>query len=519
MSNKVAILISGLLISLSFPTVLFGWHLPNLGFLAWFGLVPLLLFIAEESPRKVFFHAWLTAILFYFISYYWIYVALHDYGGIAPITSIGVLLLLSAAMALYVGAAFFLARWLTLKTKTEFLIVLPASWTLFEWTRNYTPFGGFPWSNLAMSQSSYPWLIQIVDLTGIYGVIFLLVWFNVWVSEAILKWQGKTVLLFKQKTIVTFLLLGIVVGYGFFRIDQYQEEAMKGPHLKVALLQPNIPQEEKWDPVFLPKHKAVFQEAVQSLQNHVDLIVWPETSWFQTLSLETKWVHPQKYFVTPQGNRTPYSLLGLSFYRMENQTDENQGERYFNSAGLFDAQGNLVGKYHKRHLVPFGEYVPLKRLFSFLKPVAAIGDFERGTDRTPLAMEGLKIAPLICYEDIFPELSRAMVQDGANLLINMTNDAWYGLSSAAHQHLALSQFRTIETRRTMIRATNTGVSAVIEATGKITAQTPLFEQSVVIHQIPLLKKQTGYTKLGDWFVAACFFFILWQGIIARRPKT
>lgn len=503
MSNKVAILISGLLASLSFPTVLFGWHVPNLGFLAWFGLAPLLLVIFEATPRKAFLYGWLTAVLFYFISYYWIYVALHDYGGLSAIASGSTLLLLAISMALYIGVAVGLARWLVLKTGGELLIFLPAFWTLLEWARNYTPFGGFPWSNLAMSQSNYAPLIQIADITSVYGVIFLLVWFNVWVAEVILKWRGRTVPLFKQKTIVTVLLFVVVLGYGFFRINQYQKLGRKSPHLKVALLQPNIPQEEKWEPAFFVKHKTVFQEMIRPLQDHVDLIVWPETSWFETPLLETKWIHPQKYFVTPKGERTPYSLIGLSFLAFK----KNE-ERYYNSAALFDAQGNLLGHYHKSHLVPFGEYIPLKNLFFFLKPVAAIGDFERGFDWTPLAMGDVEMAPLICFEDIFPELSRKMARNGANLLVNITNDAWYGRSSAAYQHLALAQFRSVETRRAMVRATNTGVSAVIDPTGKVVTQTPLFEQSVIIHQIPLLKRQTGYTRLGDWFVVACFILVI-----------
>ena len=506
MSNKIAILISGLLVALSFPTVLFGWHLPNFGFLAWFGLVPLLLAIENAKPPRAFLVGWISATISFLISFYWIYVALHDYGGLSSLISIAILFLFAAANALYIGAACGLARWFTLKTKTEFLIALPVFWTLAEWARNYTPFGGFPWSNLAMSQSNYATLVQIADVTGVYGVIFILVWFNVWLSQSIRNFK-------KSQTVVTAILIFSVFGYGLIRIHNKTKEALSAPHLKVGLIQPNISQNEKWSGDFLSKHKTIFQEAVRSLQNNVDLIVWPESSWFETLSPENRFIPSKDFFVTASREGKPYSLLGLIL-----ATPQNNEFRYFNSAALVDAWGNVVGQYSKVHLVPFGEYVPLKQLFSFLKPVAAIGDFQPGTDLKPLAIEQLKIAPLICYEDIFPELSRAMVKNGANLLVNMTNDAWYGRSSAAYQHLAAAQFRAVETGRAFVRATNTGISAVIDPTGQVVNAAPIFEQSVIVHQIPLLQAQTIYTKLGNWFIAACFLLALVPVVMRKREN-
>jgi len=513
MKKYGACLLSGILIAFSFPTILFGWHFPDSGYLAWFGLVPLFLMVFETTPRKAFILGFLTASVYYLISIYWIYLALHDFGHLSPITSSLTLLAMSMIMALYIGFACFLARVFAQKTKGELLIWLPIFFTLIEWGRNYTPFGGLPASNLGMSQHNYSYLIQIADVTGIYGVIFLLIWFNVWFTELILKFQGKRVTLFRQKTYVTFLLLILVLGYGYYRIEEQKNLSANAPKLKVGLIQPNIPQDEKWDDSFLPKQKALFKEAVQSLQNHVDLIVWPETAWFETLWLNTSKIAPEKFFVTPGEENQPYSLLGLSFLTLKDKE-----ERYFNSAALLDSNGLIIDKYHKVHLVPFGEYIPLKKLFSFLKPVATIGDFEAGKTANPLTMGSWKMAPLICFEDIFPEPSRTMVRQGAHFLINITNDAWYGHTSAAYQHLALAQFRSVETRRAMVRATNTGVTAVIDPTGKVVNISPIFEQSVVVHQVPMLVKQTVYTKLGDWFIVACFLLVFWQGINICRKK-
>lgn len=506
MSDKIAILVSGLLIALSFPTVLFGWHLPNLGFLAWFGLVPLLLAIEKAKPSRAFLYGWISATISFLISFYWIVIALHDYGGLSFFISIAVLFLLAATMALYIGAACGLARWLVLKTNAEWLVVLPAFWTLCEWLRNFTPFGGFPWANLAMSQSNTAPLIQIADVTGVYGVIFLLVWFNVWLAQSIRRFK-------KPQTIVTAILFVAVLGYGFIQIHNKNRKAFNAPHLKVGLIQPNIPQNEKWDEAMLARHKTIFQKAVQSLQNNVDLIVWPESSWFEALSLNNRFIPSKNFFVTASRERKPYSLIGA-----ESTVVRIAKSISWNSAVLIDAWGNIIGDYKKFHLVPFGEYIPLKQLFSFLKPVAAIGDFERGFDLKPLVIEQLKIAPLICYEDIFPELARTMVKNGANLLANMTNDAWYGRSSAPYQHLAAAQFRAVETGRAFVRTTNTGISAVIDPTGKVVNAAPIFEQSVIVHQVPLLSAETGYTRMGNWLIVACWLLVLWPLFFRRTPR-
>lgn len=495
-------LLSGLLIALSFPTVFFGWKLLNLGFFAWFGLVPLILALQKSTPRRAFAQGFLTATIFFLIGYYWIYIALHDYGGISVVSSLLTTVLLSAAMALYIGLACGLAVWFAAKDRAGGLLIwLPVFWTLAEFARAYTPFGGFPWAHLAISQSHYTPLIQIADLTGYYGVVFVLVWFNVWLAESFSK-------ISKPKTVATALLLCLVFGYGFYQGRSVSQTAAVSPSLKVGLIQPNIPQEEKWVEVHMLHHREIFAKAVESLQTNVDLIIWPETAWFETLWVGTNKIEPQTIGVTTAREEgKPFTLLGLSF-----STLKEKRQRYYNSAALIDADGRIWGKYHKRRLVPFGEYVPLKNIFSFLKPVAAIGDFERGDRWAPLTLGYWKLAPLICYEDIFPQISRAMVREGANLLINITNDAWYGFTSAAYQHLALAQFRAVETRRAMVRATNTGMTAVIDPLGRVVNQAPWFEQGVIVHRVPLLSGQTVYTKLGNWFVGGLVFLVLWRSI-------
>ncbi|MBI4223786.1 MAG: apolipoprotein N-acyltransferase, partial [Deltaproteobacteria bacterium] len=376
---------SGILIALSFPNVFFGWKLPNLGFLAWFGLIPLILALQKSTPRRAFWLGFFTATIFFLIGYYWIYVALHDYGEISVVSSLLTTVLLASVMALYIGLACFLAVWFASKDKAGGLLLwLPIFWTLTEFARTYIPFGGFPWAHLAISQSNYTPLIQIADLTGYYGVVFLLVWFNVWAAESLKKFS-------RPKTMVTAVLLLLVLSYGFYKNYAVRQAVAGAPTLKVGLIQPNISQTEKWVEAFLSKHRKVFETMAAGLQANVDLIIWPETGWFETLWVGAQKINPEKIGVTLQREEgKPFTLLGLSF-----STLKEHRERYYNSAALIDADGRIWGKYHKVRLVPFGEYVPFKNALSFLKPVAAIGDFERGDGWTPLTLGYWKIAPLI----------------------------------------------------------------------------------------------------------------------------
>lgn len=502
MKRYFACIFSGLLIGLSFPTVLFGWHLPNLGFLAWFSLIPLFLLLRKVSPNQAFRYSFLTATIYFYISFAWLYNALHDFGYLHPILSFLPVLGLALLMALTLALGIWLAQHLLRDTGGAHFIWYPICFTLFEWIRSHFPFGGFAWSNLALSQSGYLPIIQIADLTGIYGIIFLIVWVNAYLTELILKCRQQPVPFFIPKTVVTVALILFTLGYGFFQIPRQDFHLRQVASLNVGLIQPNIPQDEKVDPTSLARNQIRLQEAVHSLQKIADFIVWPETSWTELLWANTTFVAPEKMGVTlPRENR-PYNLFGVNF--QENNPPE---EIYFNGAALADASGRILGSYHKVHLVPFGEYIPLKKLFFFLDPVVAIGNYHPGSEAKPLSFDRWKVGPLICFEDIFPDISRAHVKQGAHFLANLTNDAWYGNSSAAYQHLALAKFRSVETRRAMVRSTNTGVTAVIYPTGKVVNVSPTFAQSTIVHRIPLLEGQTVYTKLGDWFVGGCFLMV------------
>jgi len=211
-----------------------------------------------------------------------------------------------------------------------------------------------------------------------------------------------------------------------------------------------------------------------------------------------------------------YFLVGSpSFERGPSRID------YYNSAYLIDPQGNVLGKYDKAHLVPFGEYVPLKRWLPFLgKLVEQVGDFSRGDIGETIGWTYGKLGVLICYEGIFPDISQTMVRNGANLLVNITNDAWYGRSSAPYQHFSMTVFRAIENRRALIRSANTGISGFVDPVGRILGKTTLFSDAAEVRRVPLMSTVSLYSRFGDVFAAACLAVagILFCGAVVTQLR-
>ena len=182
--------------------------------------------------------------------------------------------------------------------------------------------------------------------------------------------------------------------------------------------------------------------------------------------------------------------------------------------------GETRGSYFKKHLVPFGEYVPMKKWLTFAKKLTtAVGDFSVGENAAPFLWQGKRLGLLICYEDIFPELSQKTVKAGAEILVNLTNDAWYGNTSAPHQHLAFSQLRALENRRMLVRSTNTGVTAVIDSRGEILKNLPLFEEGVLTYLLDLHGEKSFYTRFGDWLAWGCVGGMIVVLYFARRKNV
>ncbi|MFH1829742.1 MAG: apolipoprotein N-acyltransferase [Pseudomonadota bacterium] len=504
---------SGVLVCFSFPTIFFGWYAPDLGWLAWIALVPLILVMRNQVPRRAFFLTFIAGLIAYAGSLYWIYRAMNTYGGMSSLLSVLVLILLVVILAIYMALASFFARFIQSRWRGEFIALLPVCWVAFEFCRNYFPCNGFPWSNIAMSQWSNLHIIQITDVVGVYGLMFLIVWVNVMIAEIILRIRGEHVSMLIPKVATTVVLVTVTIVYGAIRLNQEITTENTEGIVKVGLIQGNIPQDEKWAEEKMAQNLHKYRKATRKLRDAaVDLIIWPEASFPWTMSTDETDIDPRALgFDEEELSEMPHVMFGVL-------TKRPDGE-YHNSAVVFDAKGKRKNLYHKVHLVPFGEYVPYEKVFFFARKLAEpVGSFIAGSSFDPIVAAGAKIGPLICYEDIFPEISRKMAKSGAQFLANITNDAWYGVSSAPYQHMALAVFRAVENRRYVVRSTNTGVSAVIAPNGKIEMESGLFEDALIVAPIRLIKETTLYTRLGDWFAWACVAYMAVGIIVAFVMK-
>ena len=306
----------------------------------------------------------------------------------------------------------------------------------------------------------------------------------------------------------------MVLFYGKVRLMEINKISQTSLEIPVGLIQGNIDQGIKWNKAFRQQAIAIHQRlSVESLKNGARLIIWPESStpfYFQS-SLD----YQRVIFDIISGSDT-YILVGSPFFIQLNNVVRN-----YNSAFLLSPRRKVLERYEKIHLVPYGEYIPLKRFFPFInKMVVGIGDFYSGERRTIFKIPDGSFSVLICYEIIFPDLTRRFVKDGAQFLVNITNDAWFGNTSAPFQHLSMATVRAIENRRFIARAANTGISAIIDATGEIQSTTKLFTEQLLTGTIRPLSIKTFYTRFGDVFayLSIVFSFFLISFALLKRFK-
>ncbi len=508
-------LVSGMTLTAAFPR-------SGLFFLAGVAYVPLLLALRDVSAWTGFRLGLVTGLAHALSLLYWIAHTITTYGHVPLAMAVGILMLLATYIALYT------AIWATLAVYTgqrPLLLpaVLPAFLAALEYLRGHL-LTGFPWGFLAHSQYTFRHLIQVADTTGVYGISFVLMMINATLFLLVLwrsakRWQGNPV---SRLTAVGWsgVALGVftaVLVYGQIRMGQIEKVAAGGPHVKVAIVQGNIPQAVKWDPAFqISTTKKYIRLSLQAAAGQPDLVVWPETA--TPFHMHHNKVLTGMVSRGVQASGTHF-VIGSPFF-----TRQGDQMNYNNSAFLVAPDGRIGQRYDKAHLVPFGEYVPLRRWLPFVgKLVAQVGDFVAGTPGQVLKWREHRLAPLICYEAIFPALTRAAVLNGADLLVNLTNDAWYGRTSAPYQHLSLCVFRAIESRRSFIRAANTGISGFIGPTGRIKNSTGLFVEAMSSHEIPALNHQSVYTRIGDTFawlcLAATALAIAFKAIRSRRSQN
>lgn len=480
--------LSGILLALSFTE-------PGTGIIAWVSLVPLLVSLRGKGRAASFRMGFASGLAFNLIGISWLVNTMTGYGGLPYPVSLMLLVLLSGYLALYFGAFGWLASVAYEKSGTLAVFLLPAFWAALELARNYL-FSGFPWNLLGYSQTGYLYVVQVSDLTGVYGVSALLVLANAAVAGLVQPLAARTMPSGRAAAAagVSALVVASALGYGQYMLGH---QPPSSGTLKVALLQGNIEQFAKWDPAYQSEVFDTYRRMTEATATEKpDLIVWPETAtpfYFQ----DVDWNLALMDVARESGT---YLMTGSP--SMETLPDSHITD--YNSAYLLSPAGTVAGRYDKVHLVPFGEYVPLKRLLPFVsKMVAGIGDFRGGTSYTVLKTPKAAFGTAICFEVIFPELVRQFPLEGADLLTSITNDAWFGVSSAPYQHFAMATMRAVENRRTLIRAANTGITGVILPSGAVSARTDIFTRGYIMREVPLVSSLTFYTRHGDLFAYFC----------------
>jgi len=492
---------SGLLLSAAFPTL-------DLEPLAWVGLVPALLAADAVAPRRAFGVGWLTGFVFYLATCYWIAYTITKYTAVPLVLAIGVLVVMAAALACYHGAFVGGLRWIESRGLSPLWMAAPL-WVTLEWLRSWF-FIGFPWAALGYSQYRYHDLVQIVEVTGVYGVSALLVLFNV-VAAAVLRERGHQMRRLVLALVVLTLLVTALPFWGRWRAATLVERPPAGT-LRVAIAQGNIEQDHKWDPAYQGETMERYRQlTIAAAAAQPDLVVWPETAtpFFFQQSGELR------QSVLDIASRLHVHLVfGSPAFRQDDGALEE-----LNRAYLVSPDGMEVATYDKMQLVPFGEYVPYASVFFFVsRVVEAIGTIVPGVVPTVFQLPTARFGVPICYEDVFPALTRRFVHDGADFLVNITNDAWYGPTSAPHQHLAQATFRAIELRVPLVRAANTGISALVDPDGRIRWRGPLFETIFHVDEIAWPGVETFYARFGDVFAWGCALIVLAAVVVGATRR-
>jgi apolipoprotein N-acyltransferase len=506
-SNVFFAVCSGVLLFLSFPKY-------GSGLFAWIAFIPL--FFALKNVTKFsqgMLLGFITGVVSYIGIIYWITYVTVNYGYLPLYVGIFLLLLLSCYLSLYI--ALFSGGVVFLKKRFPLYLTAPVLWICCEYGKTVI-ITGFPWENLGYSQYLNTWLLQFADVAGVWGISFLIVLVNAAVFDVIRERSKKTYALAG----VVLSLLAVIYIYGYFRMDQVDKAVKNSPVIEVSLIQGNIEQSVKWNDDYQRETLNIYEElTLGKSPSPGSLIIWPETAApfrFQ----DENYLRDQ---IVNLARKTKSWLLFGSISLLQRPEGGNLYSRnYYNSAYLLSPDGEVRGRYDKVHLVPYGEYVPLRKYMPFVEGfTAGIGDFGTGSGYYPLTLADKKIGVLICYEVILAEAARAYKNHGAELLVTITNDAWFGYTSAPYQHFSMAVFRAVETRLYLVRSANTGISGIVDPTGKIVAQTGIYQEDSLKDSVKFVKIPTLYDKCGDVLVAICFvlmIILVMKGILTRRKE-
>jgi apolipoprotein N-acyltransferase len=455
--------------------------------LAWIAFVPLFWTLHRtKTLRGAVVSGWLMGFAAHLLGFYWLVYTISAFGGFPYTVSVVVFVLYAALQAIQMALFALLVRGAGFGP----LKIFPALfWVPLEFLFPLL----FPW-HVANSQVAFSWFIQSADLVGPYGASFIVVWSNAAIFHAWFAREGQGS---GRYLPIAYAALAVIVSlvYGVGRLQSIGEEMAAARKLSVAAVQGNVDIDMKWNPALAQKNLAKHRQLTEPV-GPVPLVIWPESA-IEAFIPENLEVLPPEFMPTLKSDRT-FFVFGAKSYRGK---PGQPGIKMFNTAFITDARGRILSRYHKQALLAFGEYLPFSKVLSLLPAMPFADGFTPGPGPIAFHMaRGIRIGPLICYEDLMPDLSRKFVSEArANILVNLTNDAWYGRSVGPWQHLWLSQSRAIETRRTLLRVTNTGVTSLINAKGELVKSLPMFTAAATEIEVEILNGETYYVRFGDWF--------------------
>jgi apolipoprotein N-acyltransferase len=502
--HLAALLLSGGMLVLSFPTYDQAW-------LGWVGLVPLLLGIRRLRPWHAFIAGWLAGIVYFVGIFPWI-----NEVRSAGILAIG---LGHLYLGLYFGLFSAIMSLIVRRLSLPLLTAAPV-WVAVEYLRSHFLFLAFPWALLGHTQYLNLPILQVASLSGAYGVSFLLVLANGAIADVIGQWIDGNRLKVSNRPVsikykpvyaglMVFVVIAVSWGLGRWAISR----EVSGTPFSLAVVQGNIPQGMKWDPQFrdgiISKYERLSEEAARS---NPQLIVWPETA---TPGFVLKDMALLKRMVAMIRRLGTHFLVGSAEYPKFGKAPLIR-EKSGNTALYFSPTGKVLGQYLKIRLLPLGEYIPYKGTIPW--PRFIISPEKKnylipGTDSMVFNLGGTKFGVLICWENIFPDLSRRLAKKGAAFVVNISNEAWFGDSAEPYQMVSMGVFRAVENRIHMVRATNTGISCFIDPYGRVTGMVErggetLFVEGVSVREIRLSRPGTFYTRYGDILAFGCIAFSL-----------
>ncbi len=496
--GPAALFLTGALFVLSYALGTPGYDVPGLPLVC---LAPFLALAASaRSARQAAWHGWIAGTAGNVPLYYWIAYTIAVQGKLGWALGALAAFLVSAYVGAYFSVAAAAARQLESRFGEAGLWLFPFVWTAVEMARSHL-FSGFPWMLLGYTLAGSATLRQAADLAGVYGLSFLLALSGVSVYLAGRRLSDR----FQAKAAIP-LIPGIaailfLVLYGRAGSADTAGPADRIPEVKVAIAQGAIDQSVKWEPGNQLATLEIYGELTRTARDAgAQVVVWPETAapfiygWEEELS--------RRLEAIAVSGGIPI-LFGAPWY------DPAGGGKFYNSVFQMDARGVVLGRYDKRHLVPFGEYIPLRPVLFFLsKLTEGDVDFSTGTGPALFRVGGRLVAASICYEALFPALFRDGVLEGATWFVNVTNDAWFGDTVAPHQHLAMARMRCVEFRRPMVRAANSGISAIIDGDGGVIVSLGLSRRGVLAAAIRPATEETVYAKTGEIFGISCSILTL-----------